>query len=91
MFFALPHAIVISQLPFSAIQAAISVRIRAGLTGTEFALLSGLCAASGATNRQGLFQFGCHGYIMLRQSATSCSILISSFISASLILCFCRA
>jgi len=52
------------------------MRICAGLASTELTVFSWLGATSGATNRQRLFLFGCHGYILQRCSAKSCSIVI---------------
>jgi hypothetical protein len=40
------------------------MRLSARLPRAEFTLLSPFCATGGATNRQGLFMFDCHGYIM---------------------------
>jgi len=53
------------------------MRFGTRLPGAKLTLLSRLRAASGATNRQCLFLFGSHAYIMQRCSATRCSILTS--------------
>jgi hypothetical protein len=70
------------QLLFRTRKAPISMRVCTGLASAELTLFPRLSAASRTTNRQGLFPFDCHGYIMQGRSATRCSILISSFISA---------
>ena len=54
------------------------MRICTGLASAELAFFSRLGATSGATNRHGLFQFGCHGYRMQRRSAKRCSIVTSA-------------
>jgi hypothetical protein len=51
------------------------MRICTDLASAELTLFSRLGATSGATNRQRLFLFGCHGYIMQRCFAKSCSIV----------------
>ncbi len=51
------------------------MRICTRLASTELTLFSRLGATSGATNRQRLFLLGCHGYMLQRCSAKSCSIV----------------
>jgi hypothetical protein len=75
------------RLLFRTRQTPISMRIGSGLASAKFALFSWLGSASRTTNRQRLFPFGCHGYIMERHPATRWSILIISFISAPVFLC----
>ncbi len=66
------------HLPFRSLQAPISMRVGTGLTSAQFTLLSRLSATGGATNCQGLFLFGFHGYIMQACLKTRCSIVTSA-------------
>jgi len=59
------------------------MRFCAGLTSAKLTLFSRLGATSGATDRQGLFLFGCHSYMMHRCSANKCSIVTTPFMSGS--------
>src|SRR6266480_1612191 len=49
--------------------------IGTGLASAQLTLLSRLSTTGGATNCQGLFLFGFHGYIMQTCSRTRCSIV----------------
>jgi hypothetical protein len=51
------------------------MRICAGLSRVDFALLSRLGATSGATNTQGLFLFSFHNFIMQDCPAINWSIV----------------
>ena len=64
-------------LLFRSRQAPISMRLCAGLASAKLTLLSRFGATSGATNSQGLFLLGFHGYIMRRCAAPCWSILTS--------------
>jgi len=46
--------------------------------GTKFAFFARFCSTGGATNRQGQFLFGLHGYTLHRCLRTRWSIVISS-------------
>jgi hypothetical protein len=64
-------------LLFRSRQAPISMRLCAGLASAKLTLLSRFGSTSGATNSQGLFLLGFHGYIMRRCAAPCWSILTS--------------
>jgi hypothetical protein len=71
----------IAGLLFRSWHAPISMRICAGLASAKLTLLSRLGATNGATNSQGLFLLGFHGYMMHRCSATGWSIVTSTLTS----------
>jgi hypothetical protein len=54
------------------------MRLCAGQAGTQLAFFARLCTTGRATNRQGQFLFGFHGYTMHRCPPTRWSIVNSS-------------
>ena len=55
------------------------MRLSAGKTGTEFTLFAWLRATSRAANREGLFFFDFHGYMVKRGLAARWSIVTTLF------------